>query len=175
MARKSGSRRTPTVADHDASGRPTVKVDGAPSLAELWAKAPRGPFATVERALATQGYVADEELAQALRANPGAPLPPPVLDYLCRRLEGNAGPPRGRRRRREMTRLRDALIGVLYGTYLRRLQVRARRSGLPERPGVDWWRGPPHERAARMTAERLRRLGFPALDWRHVLNLVSSG
>ena len=42
-------------------------------------------------------YVEGADLAAALREQDGKPVPPQVLDYLCRYLEGNVTKPRGRK------------------------------------------------------------------------------
>jgi hypothetical protein len=73
------------------------------------------------------------------------------------------------RRRSASNEIRNFWAISLYERWLPWLQARKRRMGLPDSPRVHWWQGPPHERAARMVAKRLRR----NQSWRSVLNLVS--
>ena len=119
-------------------------------------------------------YIQPEVLARALRANPGVPLPPAIHSYLCDLLEDKVHRPRGRRMRSESAarRLEMAAIPVIYERYLGWLKRRERSVGLAGWKAVrdqDWWQGPPSERAARMTRERLRL----SIDWRRILNIVS--
>jgi hypothetical protein len=119
-------------------------------------------------------YIPPEQLARALRANPGGVLPPAIHNYLCDLLEDKVHRPRGRRKRSEsaVRRLEMAATPVIYERYLGWLKRRERSVGLAGWKGVrdqDWWQGPPSERAARMTRERLRL----SIDWRRILNIVS--
>jgi hypothetical protein len=63
----------------------------------------------------------------------------------------------------------DLLAVTYYERWLPWLQARKKRPGWRDSKTIDWWQGPPHERAARMVARRLRR----NQSWRSVLNLVS--
>jgi hypothetical protein len=119
-------------------------------------------------------YIPPEQLARALRANPGVVLPPAIHNYLCDLLEDKVDRPRGRRKRSEsaVRRLEMAAIPVIYERYLGWLMRRERSVGLAGWKAVrdqDWWQGPPSERAARMTRERLHL----SIDWRRILNTVS--
>ena len=76
---------------------------------------------------------------------------------------------RGRKRQAARV-LQDFWACNLYRRWLTWLRARQRRSGLPDSPTIDWWRGAPHERAARMVARRLRGRN---LSHRAVLNMVS--
>lgn len=124
------------------------------------------------RAGGEKAYIPGAELAKALRTSPEVPLPPRLHDYVCRYLEGAIRRPRGRRPNALREVIGRSLVPYLYQRYLDWLQRRQGRLGLDgwscirEAP---WWQGPPHERAARMVAQRL-----PNVDYRHILNLVSS-
>ena len=73
------------------------------------------------------------------------------------------------RKRLASNELMDTLAVFRYERWLPWLQARKRRMGLRNSPTIDWWQGPPHERAARMLATWLRR----NQSYRSVLNLVS--
>lgn len=133
-------------------------------------------YASLERKLAAdpKAWLATEDLVTALEANSGEPIPAAVLEHLRRRLDGTAKKPRGRRKKTDANSLlRSHLIPVYYERYLRWLQKRERGQGLAGWScirGADWWRGAPNERAARMVQAVLKR----HVDWRHVMNLVST-
>jgi hypothetical protein len=136
-------------------------------------------FAIIERQLKSsskrRAYVPPEQIARALRANAGIPLPPMIHDYLCNLLEGKIKAPAGRpsdTKAAAIKQIRKLLIPSTYERYLAWLRKRKRSKGLTDWAAiqrVDWWQGSPHERAARMTARALR---YP-VDWRTVLNIVS--
>ena len=156
-----------------------TKGDDAPSPATA------GPtaygkilFAVIERRLkepaTRESYVSPEEIARALRANPGIPLPTAIRDYLCDLLEGKVRVPAGRPAtwKNPLEEVKRSLIPYYYARHLAWLQRRSRSLGLEgwkQIRGADWWRGPPSERAARMT-QRLLRL---RIDWRRVRNIAS--
>ncbi len=121
-------------------------------------------------------YVDGADLAAALREQAGKPIPPKVLDHLCRHLEGKVTKPKGRKAipgAEEQRRL--MFIRYHYRRYLAWLQARKKRygglDGWPSIQQADWWQGPPNERAARMAAHRWL---YGAESWRSVHNLVSS-
>ena len=121
-----------------------------------------------------RAYVPPEQIARALRENPGVPLPPTIHDYLCDFLEGKIRAPAGRPPVSDNTwdEINKILIPHVYARYHAWLRRRSRSVGLEgwkQIRDADWWDGPPHERAARMTCRRLRI----AMDWRRVQNIVS--
>lgn len=130
-----------------------------------------------------RAYIPPEQIARALRKNPGVPLPPEIHDYLCDFLEGKIPAPAGRPAdiEKPLAQIKKHLIPPTYARYLAWLKRRQRPKGhkrgerLAELKGwktirdADWWRGPPSERAARMTRHHL---GL-AMDWRRVRNIVS--
>lgn len=143
------------------------------SARKAYAEFHAGTLENLVRKLGRGQHVSGEELALALRSNPDALLPPVVRDYLCRYLEGKVGNPRGRKPGGAFQLLRNACAAALYKRYLVWLKRRKRRFGLDGWPALQdagWWRGPPHERAARMVARRW----FPNHTWEHVRNIVSS-
>ncbi|NKB58541.1 MAG: hypothetical protein GKS00_19605 [Alphaproteobacteria bacterium] len=121
-----------------------------------------------------RAYIPPDLLANALRRNPGIPLPPEIHDYLCDFLEGKIVAPAGRPTDTEnpLSLLKRVLIPSTYTHYLAWLRQRKRSIGLEGWKQIrkaDWWQGPPNERAARMTCRRLQL----KLDWRRVHNIVS--
>ncbi len=136
-------------------------------------------FAIIERRLKSsskrRAYIPPEQIAGALRENPGVPLPPEIHDYLCDFLEGKVLAPAGRRPdiEKPLSQIRKTLIPQTYACYLAWLRRRRRSMGLEGWKQIreaDWWQGPPNERAARMTC---RYLGLPMMNWRTVQNIVS--
>ncbi|MCH9052757.1 MAG: hypothetical protein IIA72_17070 [Proteobacteria bacterium] len=135
-------------------------------------------FAIIERRLKSsskrRAYIPPEHIAQALRENPGVPLPPEIHDYLCDFLEGKILAPGGRPADSEnpLSQIKKTLIPPTYARYLAWLRRRKRSmelDGWKQIRGADWWQGPPNERAARMTCRRLRL----AMEWRTVQNIAS--
>ena len=148
---------------------------GAKSEASGYGKA---FFVIIERRLKSpskrEAYIPPELLAQALRLNPGVPLPPAIHDYLCDFLEGKIRAPGGRPPDFEnpLSQIKKVLIPATYERYYTWLKARKKSVGLTGwKPiqGADWWQGPPNERAARMTC---RQLGL-RVSWRRVQNIVS--
>ena len=98
-----------------------------------------------------------------------------VQMYIRDVLEGRVGKPRGRPKADNATAtIKDILAPLTYYRYLAWLQRRRKTIGLDgwsllRRHDQDWWQGPPHERAARMTCRRLR-LGK---DWGRLLRVLS--
>ncbi len=135
-------------------------------------------FEIIERRLKSPSkrgaYIPPEQIARALRENPGIPLPPEIHDYLCDFLEGKILAPAGRRADSELpqSQINKILIPLFYARYLAWLRRRRRSMGLegwkPIRD-ADWWQGPPNEQAARMTRHRLRL----AIGWHRVQNIAS--
>lgn len=132
----------------------------------------RTSLTNLERKIAAGRYVTGLELAETLRANSDKQLPEPVLDYVCRFLEGRINKPKGRPKEGSLGLIRRMVAVEYYQRCLTWLQSRKRSCGLEGWAQIreaDWWQGPANERAARMTAHRL----FPNHTWRHVQNLVS--
>ncbi len=135
-------------------------------------------FAFIEKRLKSSSkrptYIPPEQIARALRENPGIPLPPEIQDYLCDFLEGKIQATGGRRAdiEKPLVQLKKTLIPPTYARYLTWLQRRKRSMGLEGWKlirGAVWWQGPPNERAARMTCRRFRLV----IDWHAVQNIVS--
>ncbi len=121
-----------------------------------------------------RAYIPPEQIARALRENPGIPLPPEIHEYLCNILEGKIQGPRGRPADSEnsLSQIRKTFIPPTYARYLAWLKQRKRSMGLngwKQIQNADWWKGPPSERAARMTQVRLGR----TISWRRIHNIVS--
>jgi len=124
----------------------------------------------IERDLKAGKYVEPEVLAAALRKHGSQPIPPEVLDYLCRFLEGSVPIPKGRKPWPKFDRQRfETLVAGLYRRYLERLTDRKRLYGQP----AGWTKldGTPAEVAARIVAKRFM---YGAESWRRVQNIASS-
>ena len=135
-------------------------------------------FGIIEKRLKSsskrRAYIPPEQIARALRENPGIPLPPEIHDYLCDFLEGKILVPAGRPADSEnpLSQIKKTLIPLKYARYLAWLKQRKQSMGLKgwkQIQNADWWQGPPSERAARMTQFRL----VLAISWRRVQNIVS--
>ena len=138
----------------------------------MYAQFAWGTFRSLEVAIARDGAVDGKELAEALRRHRDEPIPDKVFAHLCTRLEGT-DKKRGRKPDKFLTHVREVLAPDRYERYLHWLQHRKRKCGLEGWPYIreaDWWKGAPHERAAKMVAKRL----FPYNTWRYVLNFISS-
>ncbi len=121
-----------------------------------------------------RAYIPPEQIARALRENPGIPLPPEIHDYLCDFLEGKIPAPAGRPADIEipLKLFKNILIPPTYDQYLVWIIRRKRSMGLEGWKLIreaKWWQGPPNERAARMTCRRFRLV----IDWHAVQNIVS--
>ncbi len=135
-------------------------------------------FAIIEKRLESSSkrrtYVPPEQIARALRENPGVPLPPAIHDYLCDLLEGKVRAHGGRLAdiNKPLVHLKKILIPIFYARYLAWLRRRRRSMGLEGWKTIreaDWWQGPPNERAARMTGHLWAR----TIDWHTVQDIVS--
>jgi hypothetical protein len=124
----------------------------------------RALFFIIEKRLKSsskrRAYIPPEQIAQALRLNPGIPLPPDIHDYLCDYLDGKIRKPSGRKPDSEkaLSHIKKTLIPVVYDRYLKGLRRQKRerkRKGLDPIKTDGWWDGPSSERAAVMTARRL--------------------
>ena len=118
-----------------------------------------------------RAFIPPELIAAALRENPGVPLPPEIHGYLCDFLEGKVPAPAGRPSDigKPLAQIKKHLIPPTYVRYLAWLKGRKGLQGWKTIREADWWRGPPNERAARMTCRSLKL----AMDWRRVHNIVS--
>ncbi len=130
----------------------------------------------IELELEAGEFVAGDDLALALRGHGLRPLSEPVLDYLCRYLNGEIKPPKGRRPDPPSLKQRQFMIVTgLYHRNLTWLQKRKKRhghlNGWSAIRKADFWQGPPSEIAARMTA---RRWWYNTESWRTVVNIASS-
>ena len=130
----------------------------------------------IERSIAKGDYVSAEDLAATLRKHGSRPIPPSVLDYLCRLLEGKVAKPKGRDALPELDkRRRRWKLRNFYQRNLTWLQGRKARyghlDGWPAIREADFWKGPLNEIATRMVA---RRVGYGAESWRRVQNDISS-
>ena len=133
-------------------------------------------LADIEDRIAQGDYVSAEDLAAALRKHGMRPIPPSVLKYLCRHLEGQVAKPKGRKALPEVVKLRRLMfVRYYYRRTLTWLQARKARYGDLDGwrgiRGASWWQGPPHQRAARMVAQRL---GFGAESWKTIQKQASS-
>ena len=130
----------------------------------------------VERRITAGEYVDGRELGDALRKLGSRPIPAPVLDYLCCTLDGEVSKPSRRKGRPPSANF--PLNVLRRGIYRRNLAwLTARKARYGHLKGwsylhdADFWQGPPHEIAARMTA---RRLSYGARSWRRISNIASS-
>ena len=125
------------------------------------------------RAIQHKNYVDPNSLIRSLESCSGKPLPDVLLDYLCRLAEDKIKKPAGRPPISNREYLRQNMAVLRYPKYLKWLKARKKRWGLKgwsQIRGLDWWQGPPHERAARM----VRRRFHLHAEVRHIQNLVST-
>jgi hypothetical protein len=123
----------------------------------------------IERKLKAGEHVDGEELAEALERYGAQPLPPAVLEYVCKLLRGQINAPRGRKPdpallKREL----DMVIGHQYRRCLRIFQWRKSRGVKLICSGQ---KCTPAEAAARWVA---RKYLYGPESWRSVQNIASS-
>lgn len=114
-------------------------------------------------------WLAAREIVQSLQASLAEPIPAALLAHLEERLEGTAQRQRGPNPRDR--HVRDLLIWAKYYRMHRWLVARRKTRGLKgwrTIQGAQWWKGPPAERAARMTQGRLA----PMLTWKQVQEIA---
>lgn len=136
----------------------------------------RGTFSNLLWLLKRKRYVSPADLANTLLENRGKVLPEEVLDYVVATLRGEISKPKGRPRKSNFAHLREMYACSCYEEYLAWLQKRQAGLGLKGWSCIreaEWWKGPPHERAAAMTARRFRA-GKWNISARYIRNLVSS-
>lgn len=132
-------------------------------------------FATITLRIQRGDYISNQELADMMKSTRGKRMPVGIADYLCLRLEGKAPKPRGPRPSSEK-KARVIIAKALYERYLDWLQERKRKHGLRGWSYIrdaDWWYGSPSERAAEMTAIRMKHL-WPDVGANHIQNAISS-
>ncbi len=109
------------------------------------------------------------EIVQGLQASLAEPIPAALLAHLEARLEATAQRQRGPNSRDR--HVRDLLIWAKYyrihGWLVARRRARDLK-GWRAIQGAQWWKGPPAERAARMTQSRLA----PMLTWKQVQEIA---
>jgi len=116
-------------------------------------------------------YISGKELAGAIEANPGVPLPDALRDYLCRFLRGNVKRKRGPKgSEREFRFLIEYLANNEYRKELRRLQKERKVRG---RQAIAEGVLTPHEEAVRIIKERFR-IRFVGVTPERVANILSS-
>jgi hypothetical protein len=129
---------------------------------------------SLERRIAEGKIPTADELAAVLEVNSAEPLPAWFSALVVASLRGELKKKRGRPPNDDaLSDIRFQLARGKYPRYLAWLQKRDRSVGLkgwPALRGQHWWKGPPHERAARMATARWLR----HVDWKTFLNRVSS-
>ena len=120
-----------------------------------------------------KAWLPTEDLIAVLVANSTAAIPEVLLDHLRNRLDGTARKQRGRKKPQKLfDAFRPVAAAGYYAELLPWLRKRQKTCGLNGWSCIrnaDWWQGPPHERAARMTAARWMKHA----DWRSVANIIS--
>jgi hypothetical protein len=136
---------------------------------DFYRKFGMGSLSLAQYKLSKGQVLSRAELAAILRTNPGEPLPRDIAEHMADWFEGKVNQRCGRKRTGFADGLRILSALDLRARYLGWLQARRRRSGLTDHPTVEWWRGPPHERASRMAVRHLSL----NLSWQHLQNLAS--
>lgn len=116
-------------------------------------------------------------LGRFLRLMSGKPLPKELQAYLADLVENKLKPRRGRRKSPDIS-CRNAMIRNLYPLRLREhqdSQLDKVSGNHPSCGNVTTFEDPPHISAAKHLVEETHRQGYPMIDWREVLNIVSSG
>lgn len=135
-----------------------------------------GTLAHLSWKLETKQHISADELANTLVQSRGNVIPDQVLDYLVAMLRGETKKPSGRPPKGAMAIVREAVARSYYEEHLAWLQKRQAGEGLKGWSCIreaDWWEGPPHERAAKMTVRSFRRAKW-SISENYVRNLVSS-
>jgi hypothetical protein len=136
---------------------------------DFYRKFGMGSLSLAQYKLSKGQVLSRAELAAILRTNPGEPLPPAIAEHMAEWLEGKVKEQRGRKPAGVADELRILWALSLRDRYLKWLQARHRRCGLTDHETIEWWRGPPHERASRMAVRRLRL----NMTWQHLQNLAA--
>lgn len=132
----------------------------------------RRNYLALELAIEEDKHISPEELIAAMKYSGDKLIPLAVREKICAGLAGEIKKPKGRKPADDWEYLRRMHAVALYKRYLRWLQRREEKHGLEGweyLKNMDWWQGPPHERAARMVKRRVLR----HLHWRTVLRYVS--
>jgi hypothetical protein len=148
----------------------TNKPPPQPSLYELFEAT---SLQNCQRLLDNGEIPAPELLADILEANADRPLPAWFIELVAKSLKGELKRKSGRPRETLFARCRFAAAEHEYLSLLKWLVKREKTLGLKGWSilrGKEWWEGPPHERAAKITTEKWRL----HMSWRSLLNRVSS-
>jgi hypothetical protein len=114
-------------------------------------------------------YVSGEELAAAIEANSGEPLPDDARDYLCRFLRGQVKKKRGPQKKpfSYSALITDLFIPIFYQEELRRFQKLRKAQGRGAKGDLS-----PHELAVRSVQKRFKR--YAMITPRRLANILSS-
>jgi len=127
-----------------------------------------GGLAGIALRLSRDEYVSGEDLATAIEARPGEPLPDIVRDYVCRYLRGKVKQKPGPQKSRTRTFVTETAVALEYERELRRLQAERRARGGRTAKGEP----APHEEAAIIIQKRYK--SFAMMTPRRVANILSS-
>ena len=114
-----------------------------------------------------------DQLKVMLLAHPDQVLPEWLLDVVILGIDGRLKGTRGRRTKTSFDAIKWALAKAKYEKTLLWLQRREKSFGLQGWSvlrGKHWWKGPPHERAARIVISQLKL----RIDWPAFHNRISS-
>ena len=111
-----------------------------------------------------------------LLAHPDQVLPEWILDAVILGIDGRLKGTRGRRKRPRLLRSNGHWLKTKYERTLRWLQQREKSIGLQGWSllrGKHWWKGPPHERAARIVISQFKlRIDCARLPQSHLFTLI---
>lgn len=116
-------------------------------------------------------WFGSKSILEALEANSCEPIPQQLKEYLLRRLDREVPMPRGRKPGSTIKQTHRYFIQVEYRRYLDWLTARKKSVGLRGWSlirDVEWWQGPPSERAARMVKKRFAR----SITWERVRQIA---
>jgi hypothetical protein len=136
---------------------------------DFYRKFGMGSLSLAQYKLSKGQVLSRAELAAILRTNPGEPLPRAIAEHMADWFDGKVKERRGRKPAGVADELRILWALSRRNRYLTWLQARHRRCGLTDHETIEWWRGPPHERASRMAVRRLRL----NMTWQHLQNLAA--
>jgi len=114
-------------------------------------------------------YFSGEQLAAAIEANPGRPLPDDMRDYLCRFLRGQVKKKRGPQKKplSYSTIVIDLFLPIFYQEELRRFQALRKVQGRGAKDERS-----PHELALESIQKRFKY--FKHVSLRRIANILSS-
>jgi hypothetical protein len=175
MDRKSQPKSNRRNAAGKVSAQPTTAEMPRPGISStveaILADWDRKSLTVLDRLVKDGQNISGEEMAIAIKNNPGQPLPEDFRDYLCRFLRGKVKRTRGRKKEDKVVQwLTEHVVAPAYQQVLAHIQASRTSRG---RQRIAKGELAPHEEAARVIKDYYPDV-FPTASPKRIANILSS-